>query len=171
MKLRIFLALLPLALSPLAACQSSNTQANPSPSPIEERTAQAQTQEIQTPIFQKKGLAIKGADPVAYFTEGQATEGSSQFQYQWSGATWQFTSAENRDRFAANPESYAPQYGGHCAWAVSQGSIAPIDPEAWAIVDDKLYLNLNRNIQKRWEKDIYTNIAKADQNWPSVALN
>lgn len=114
------------------------------------------------------GLAIRGTDPVAYFTQGGPVAGSAEFTHTWSGATWQFASAENRDLFAANPELYAPQYGGFCAWAVSQGYTADIDPNAWKIVDNKLYLNFNRSVQRRWERDIPGNIGKADANWPGV---
>lgn len=116
-------------------------------------------------------VAIAGADPVAYFTESAYVPGSSEFTHEWSGATWQFASAENRDAFASAPQQYAPQYGGFCAWAVSQGYTAPIDPEAWKVVDGKLYLNFDRNIQARWERDVPGNIAKADANWPEVVKN
>ncbi|MEM1255202.1 MAG: YHS domain-containing (seleno)protein [Cyanobacteria bacterium P01_H01_bin.21] len=114
------------------------------------------------------GLAIRGTDPVAYFTEGGPVAGSSEFTYTWNNATWQFASAENRDLFAANPEQYAPQYGGYCAWAVSQGYTAAIDPNAWKIVDGKLYLNFNKGVQRRWERDIPGNITRANANWPEV---
>lgn len=119
-------------------------------------------------VYAEDGVAIKGADPVAYFTDSQAVIGSSEFAYEWLGTEWHFASAENRDLFAANPEQYAPQYTGHCAWAVSQGYTAPIDPEAWKIVDGKLYLNYSKQVQDRWAKDIPGNIAKADANWPGV---
>ena len=114
------------------------------------------------------GLAIRGTDPVAYFTQTSPVAGKSEFTHDWSGATWLFASAENRDLFVANPEKYAPQYGGFCAWAVSQGSTAPIDPQSWKIVDGKLYLNFSKGVQSRWEKDIPGNIAKANTNWPGV---
>jgi hypothetical protein len=84
------------------------------------------------------------------------------------GATWRFASAEHRDRFAVDPERYAPQYGGYCAWAVSQGYTAKIDPAAWKIVDDKLYLNYSKDVQSQWSSDIPGNIAKADANWPGI---
>jgi YHS domain-containing protein len=119
----------------------------------------------------QEGVAIAGADPVAYFNQGAYIPGSDQFTYEWSGATWQFASAENRDAFADDPAAYAPQYGGFCAWAVSQGYTAAVDPEAWKIVDGKLYLNYDSNVQARWERDIPGNIAKADTNWPEVAAN
>ncbi|MEM6973895.1 MAG: YHS domain-containing (seleno)protein [Pseudomonadota bacterium] len=125
--------------------------------------------EAKEPIYQTLfGTAIDGTDPVAYFTEGRPVEGSSEFTHEWNGATWRFTSAENRDLFVAEPEKYAPQYGGYCAWAVSQGYTASTDPDAWAIVDGKLYLNYNQSVQDRWNKDVPGFIASADQNWPTV---
>lgn len=114
------------------------------------------------------GKAIKGYDPVAYFKNSKATEGDSDFSYEWNGATWYFANATNRAAFIANPEKYAPQYGGYCAWAVSQGYTAKIDPEAWRIQDGKLYLNYSRGVQETWEQDIPGNIAKADIHWPKL---
>ena len=114
------------------------------------------------------GTAIDGTDPVAYFTENKPVKGSSDFAHEWNGATFHFASAENRDLFAANPEKYAPQYGGYCAWAVSQGYTASTDPEAWKIVDGKLYLNYSKSVQQTWEQDIPGNIAAGDGNWPKV---
>ncbi|MEM6839645.1 MAG: YHS domain-containing (seleno)protein [Cyanobacteria bacterium P01_C01_bin.120] len=119
-------------------------------------------------VYVQDAVAIAGADPVAYFTEGAYVPGSADFTHDWSGVTWQFATAENRDEFASNPGQYAPQYGGFCAWAVSQGYTAAVDPEAWKIVDGKLYLNYDKNIQARWERDIPGNIVKADANWPAV---
>ncbi|MGF1551598.1 MAG: YHS domain-containing (seleno)protein [Paracoccaceae bacterium] len=114
------------------------------------------------------GTAIDGTDPVAYFTEGRPVEGSSAFSHDWNGATWYFASAENRDRFVADPEAFAPQYGGYCAWAVSQGYTASTEPEAWRIVDGKLYLNYNLDVQKTWEQDVPGHIEAANANWPTV---
>jgi YHS domain-containing protein len=113
-------------------------------------------------------LAVSGHDPVAYFTEGKPVEGSSDHELEWNGATWRFASAANLAAFQADPDAFAPRYGGYCAWAVSQGYTASADPAAWRIVDGKLYLNYNRNIQHRWQQDIPGNIAKADANWPKV---
>ncbi len=113
-------------------------------------------------------VAIEGTDPVAYFTEGKAVEGSSQFTHAWKGATWRFKDAANRDAFAANPEKYAPEFGGYCAWAVSQGYTAGIDPEAWTIHQGKLYLNYSKSVQEQWSEDIPGNIAKGRANWPKV---
>ena len=114
------------------------------------------------------GTAIEGYDPVAYFTEGRPVEGESEFAHDWMDATWYFASAEHRDLFAADPDKYAPQYGGYCAWAVAQGYTAKIDPEAWKIVDDKLYLNYSREVQAQWAQDIPGNITKGDANWPKI---
>ena len=114
------------------------------------------------------GVAIEGTDPVAYFTDGKPVEGSSEFEHEWMGATWRFASAEHRDRFAAEPEKYAPQYGGYCAWAVAQGYTAKIDPEAWKVVDGKLYLNYSKDVQAQWQSDVPGNIAKGDANWPAI---
>lgn len=121
-------------------------------------------------IYAEDGIAIGGADPVAYFTDDTFVAGSTEHTYEWDGATWQFASAENRDLFAASPEEYAPQYGGYCAWAVGQNALAAIDPNAWSIVDGKLYLNANKRIQNRWSEDIPGNIALADENWPTLSV-
>jgi hypothetical protein len=114
------------------------------------------------------GTAIKGYDPVAYFTEGRPVEGSRDYSHDWQGVSWRFASAANRDRFIADPESYAPQYGGYCAWAVAEGYTADIDPEAWHIADGKLYLNYDRSIRQRWLADVPGNIARGDDNWPAI---
>jgi len=116
-------------------------------------------------------IAINGTDTVAYFTEGKAIDGSPEFTYQWNDANWQFSTAKNRDTFAANPKKYAPQFGGYCAWAVSQGYTASTIPEAWTIVDGKLYLNYSRTVRSQWSEDIPGNITKAEQNWPRVLGN
>lgn len=115
-----------------------------------------------------RGLAIKGYDPVAYFTDGKPVEGSADFTHEWEGAKWRFASAESRDAFAKEPARYAPQFGGFCAWAVSQGYTADVDPEAWKIVEGKLYLNYNKKVQENWEKDASGNIAKGETNWPAL---
>jgi YHS domain-containing protein len=114
------------------------------------------------------GVAIKGYDPVAYFTASKPVEGQKTFTHAWRGAEWRFASAANRDLFGAQPEKYAPQFGGYCAWAVSQGYTAGIDPVAWKIVGEKLYLNYDLKIQAKWEKELEANVAKAAQNWPKI---
>jgi len=119
-------------------------------------------------VFTDQGLALRGYDPVAYFTQGVPQRGSEAFTTQWSGAEWRFASEAHRDAFVAAPEDFAPQYGGYCAWAVSQGYTAPINPHAWAIVDGKLYLNATQRVQRRWARDPAGHIERADANWPEL---
>jgi YHS domain-containing protein len=114
------------------------------------------------------GLAIKGYDPVAYFTTGKPTPGLTQFIVNYKGAIYRFASAENRDRFVAAPEKFRPQYGGYCAYAIALNQIADVDPDEWAIVDNKLYLNNNFFSQTLWSFDKTGNIARGDHNWPLV---
>ena len=158
---------------------SSNQTAAPQISTQEPSSEANQTASLKTSpksstqpvVYVDNGIAIRGADPVAYFEQGGFVQGVSEYSYEWDGATWHFASADNRDLFISNPKQYAPQYGGYCAWAVSQGYTAPVDPTAWKIVDGKLYLNYNQNVQRRWQRDIPGNIAKANQNWPGVLNN
>ncbi len=119
-------------------------------------------------IYAEDGVAVDGTDVVAYFTEGRPVSGSPDITHDWNGATWRFSSRENRDAFAADPAKYAPQFGGYCAWAVSEGYTASTTPEAWKIVDGRLYLNYSRRIQRRWERNIPRHIASGNANWPKV---
>lgn len=121
-----------------------------------------------TAIYAEGGVAVDGTDVVAYFTEGRPVPGDPAFAHRWAGVDWHFSSAANRDTFAADPEAYAPQYGGFCAWAVADGYTASTTPDAWAIVDGKLYLNYSNRIQRRWERDVPGFIAAADANWPTI---
>jgi YHS domain-containing protein len=114
------------------------------------------------------GLAVKGYDPVAYFTSGKPTPGADRFTADWEGARYRFASAENRDRFVAAPATYAPQYGGYCAYAISINRIADIDPDEWAVVDGKLYLNNNAAAQALWSIDRRASIAAGDGYWAAV---
>jgi len=121
------------------------------------------------PVYSNwRDLAIRGTDPVAYFTEGRPVEGSSEHSLEYLEATWYFASAANKAAFEADPEKYTPQFGGYCAWAVSQGYTASVDPEAWTIVDDKLYLNYSKKVMKTWLADRDSLIAKANKNWPGL---
>ncbi|MDA0704744.1 MAG: YHS domain-containing (seleno)protein [Proteobacteria bacterium] len=115
------------------------------------------------------GNAIEGFDPVAYHLQAMPVEGSSDFTHDWGGATWRFASAENRDLFAANPEKYAPAYGGYCAYGVTQDALVGIDPDAWSIVNGTLYLNYSKDVQKTWEQDIPGYLKIADEKWPALA--
>jgi YHS domain-containing protein len=114
------------------------------------------------------GLALKGYDPVAYFTENKPARGKAEFTARHEGATYRFTSAANRDAFAAAPAKYSPQYGGYCAFGMASGYKAPIEPDAWTVVDGKLYLNYNQSVRRQWSGDIPGFIRKADANWPSI---
>ena len=114
------------------------------------------------------GYAVHGYDVVAYFTQGRPVEGKSDFTAQYDGATYRFASAASRDTFIADPAAYAPQYGGYCAFGTAMGRKFDGDPTAWAIVDGKLYLNLNADIQTRWREDIPGFIRGAENNWPII---
>jgi YHS domain-containing protein len=130
------------------------------------KAALAKESPVYTKLFSSVGLS--GYDAVAYFTDSKAVKGDAKFTHTYLGAKWQFASAENRDKFAAEPERFAPQYGGYCAWAVAQGKTASADPTQWKIVQNKLYLNYSADVQKKWELDIAGNVQKADGHWPSV---
>jgi len=119
-------------------------------------------------IFARRGVAIKGADPVAYFVARNAIKGKKELTYEWKGATWRFVNAKNLEAFKADPNKYAPQYGGYCAWAVAENYTAGIDPDAWTIFNGKLYLNYSGGIGKKWSKDKQGNIKRANKNWPAV---
>jgi hypothetical protein len=120
-------------------------------------------------INEVKGLAIHGYDPVAYFTAGGPVMGSPRFTLRHEGATFRFASAAHRDSFRADPGRFAPAYGGFCAYGVSKGYKAKIEPEAFTIIDGRLYLNYNLEVREMWSKGIPGHIEKADQNWPAVA--
>jgi hypothetical protein len=113
-------------------------------------------------------VAIKGYDAVAYFTAGRPVRGSPEYQHAWHDARWLFASAEHRDLFAADPDRYSPQYGGFCAMGMSYGVTVEVDPEAWAIVDGKLYLNYDTATRDELMQDPGTSIAKADTNWAKL---
>ncbi|WP_298818433.1 YHS domain-containing (seleno)protein [uncultured Roseibium sp.] len=114
------------------------------------------------------GLALRGVDPVSYFSNGAPQAGDFQITEVHNGATYRFTSEENRDLFKANPAKYLPQYGGFCAFGTAMGVKVDGDPDLWKIVDGKLYLNLSQSIQERWNKDIPGHITNADTNWRDI---
>ncbi|MBL4907736.1 MAG: hypothetical protein JKX94_09825 [Sneathiella sp.] len=114
------------------------------------------------------GTAAEGYDVVAYFVDGKAKEGDSDLEYKWKDVSWRFATKANREAFIADPEKYAPQYGGYCAYAVSQGYTASIDPQAWSVVDGKLYLNYSKSVQATWKEDIPGYISAANDNWPTI---
>lgn len=138
-------------------------------------TAQAGEQYVD-----ETGYAISGYDVVAYFDLEQAPVGEEQpkavpgrkdITAEYNGATWAFSTEENRDKFLANPEKYLPAYDGHCAYGVAQGGKVPGNPHLWRIVDGQLYLNITENVVDFWEEDISGNIEKAQSNWPGIADN
>lgn len=128
--------------------------------------ARAAQPEINVARYSK--LAIHGHDPVAYFKSSAPVEGKEGFALTYKGAKWLFSSAANRDLFEANPENYAPQYGGHCAYAASRGYFADVDPLAWRVLNGNLYLNYDAQVKRLWENDLQGNIVKADNNWPEM---
>lgn len=113
-------------------------------------------------------VGVGGYDPVAYFTEGRPVRGVAQFRTTHQNVEYRFANAENLARFRANPSAYLPQYGGYCAWAVSQGYTAPGNPRYWRVVSGRLYLNYDANIQRRWEANIPNLVRAGDANWPRV---
>ena len=121
-----------------------------------------------TQFTNKDGVAIKGYDPVAYFTLQKAIEGTDKYSFDWNGSKWKFISQANVDSFKIAPEKYAPQYGGFCAYGTSENHLSPTDPNAWTIVDNKLYLNYNMNVKQMWLKDTTKRISAADAYWPAL---
>lgn len=119
-------------------------------------------------FFERNGVAISGYDLVAYFDEERPVKGVPEFRAEFRGSTFQFISAAHRDAFAADPEKFSPQYGGYCAYGTAKGYKAKIDPEAFTVVQGKLYLNYSDAVQTRWLSDIPGYIQKADANWPEV---
>lgn len=126
--------------------------------------AQAQKPEV----FSKDGFAIGGYDAVAYFLEQKPVKGLEQITFTWNDAVWLFASEKNRDSFRLNPEKFAPQFGGYCAYGMSRGYKAPTSADAFSIVGGKLYLNYNTNVRNEWNKDQTGYIEKAVKNWVDV---
>ena len=112
--------------------------------------------------------ALEGHDPVAYFTEGRPVEGSGEHSLRWQGADWYFASVENLEAFRADPERYAPQFGGYCAYGVAVKNTVRGDPELWTIHEGRLYVNITQQVQDIWVKDVPGYIAQAEANWPKV---
>jgi YHS domain-containing protein len=120
------------------------------------------------PVWQTGTGAIDGYDPVAYFADGKPLKGKPELAHEWSGATWHFASAENLAAFQQNPERYAPQFGGYCAYAVGNNYTAKSDPNAWHVEDGKLYLNFSAEVRETWLKDRAALIQSGVKNWPAV---
>ncbi|MCC0017026.1 MAG: tat pathway signal sequence domain protein [Rhodobiaceae bacterium] len=122
-------------------------------------------------IDKATGLAIKGYDPVAYFADGKAIEGDPAITAEHDGALYRFASAAHRDTFAADPEKYAPQFGGFCAYGIAKGVKAGVEPDKFTIVDGRLYLNYNASVQETWRGDIPGYLAKARENWQQLSAD
>jgi hypothetical protein len=120
------------------------------------------------PVFVTEEGAIRGYDPVAYHLDGQAVRGRDDIVHSWQGAEWHFADEKNRDLFAADPDAYAPRYGGFCAFGTSRGYQVSTQPEAFSIVDGALYLNYNTDVQQTWNKDQPGYIRLADEHWPGL---
>lgn len=114
------------------------------------------------------GLAMRGYDPVSYFKVGEPQRGDFSITSIHDGATYRFASEDNKKAFEANPEAYVPQYGGYCAYGLSQGVKVDGDPSLWKIVENKLYLNLSVPVQARWEEDVPGYITAADAKWTDL---
>lgn len=112
-----------------------------------------------------ENIAIRGFDTVAYFVENGAVKGNPQYEFVWNGAKWLFANRENLEKFKQDPERYAPQFGGFCSWAVSHGYTAEGDPEAWKVVDGKLYLNYSQKVKEKWEGEQEKLIEEGNKNW------
>lgn len=121
---------------------------------------------IYTGFFSNQ--AVSGYDTVAYFTQSKPVQGLKKFSYKYKGENWYFSNNQHLALFKADPEKYAPQYGGYCAYAVAKNDTASADPEQWSIINDKLYLNYNAEIKYKWLKNKTKFIQQADQNWPSL---
>lgn len=119
-------------------------------------------------IFCTAGKAIKGYDPVAFFTESKPVKGSDSLSYSYKDATWLFSSKANLESFKKSPEKYSPQYGGYCAYGTADGHKAPTQTDTWAIVDGKLYFNYNGKVKEMWTKQQTSLIEKANTQWPLI---
>lgn len=131
--------------------------------------AKAETLHPVNTLGSADGFAIRGYDPVAYFRDGGPRLGKPEFSVRHGGATWRFASAEHQALFEADPERYLPAYGGFCAYGTSRGYLVKIEPEAWSIVDGRLYLNYDLDVRKTWLGRARIYIARADGNWPRLA--
>jgi YHS domain-containing protein len=120
-------------------------------------------------FFETDGVALRGYDPVAYFASGKPQKGQAQHSHQYKGSTFNFVNEANRRAFMEAPDKYAPQFGGYCAYGTAQGYKVSTQPDAFAIVKDRLYLNYDKKVQGIWRQDVPGNIERAEKNWPEVS--
>ncbi len=130
--------------------------------------ASCKSPEASKEIYAPGNKAINGYDAVAFFTDAKPVMGSDRYAYEWKNVSWNFASQQNLDAFKANPEKFAPQYGGYCAYGTAEGHKAPTKPETFSVVDGKLYFNYNLDVKKAWDKDRAALIEKADTAWVRV---
>ena len=123
---------------------------------------------VRVKYFDNMAGALRGYDAVAYFNEAKALKGNAAFVFNWSGSNWYFKDQANLDTFKISPQKYAPQYGGYCAYGASENHLSPTDPEAFTIMNDKLYLNYNSKVKEMWLKDASLRIEKANSFWPAL---
>lgn len=120
-------------------------------------------------IYSRENMAIEGYDTVAFFNEEKAVKGNQQYTTEWKDVTWLFSNQENLELFIKNPENYAPQFGGYCAWGMREGYKASTSPKnAWTVYENKLYLNYNKAVMKGWLEEKKKNISIAESNWVNV---
>ena len=125
----------------------------------------------QSDIYAEQGIAIRGADAVAYFQAGAYAPGDPRYAVMWRGATWHFTSMENRDAFEMDPGTFCPRFGGYCAYALAEGQLVASDPAAFTVYEGRLYLNYSMQVRRQWAADKSRYIAQAEANWPGVLNN
>ncbi len=173
-----FLAAIVMATLPIACTSpaSENTEATDVVEVTDETVADLAevSDDIKVPVFTgptgSEAIGISGYDAVSYFVgDGTPVEGTNDHRVRYNGVEYRFANAENAATFQAEPAKYAPQYGGHCAWAASNGKLAPGDPKLAKVVDGKLYLNFNETVQETWNKDIPGFIEKADKEFPTIS--
>lgn len=168
---KTFLAAIMMATLPIA-CSAPSSETTETTETVEAAIAEV-SDDMKLPVFTgpsgSENVAVSGYDTVSYFEgDGVPVEGSKDHRVKYNGVEYHFASAENAEKFQAEPAKFAPQYGGHCAWAASNGKLASGDPKLYAVVDGKLYLNFNDTVQETWNKDIPGFIEKADQAFPEI---
>jgi len=130
------------------------------------------TSEAKSPVpslnLSQSGLALRGYDPVAYFNAGKPVKGKSSISVSNAGATYRFSSQANKDLFLQNPTKYLPAYGGYCAYGTAVGAKVDGDPKVWSVVNGRLYLNINRSVDRTWKKAKGTYIRQANKAWPGL---
>ena len=116
----------------------------------------------------RSGLALRGVDPVSYFVSGEPQKGSRKLALAYKGGTYRFANEENMKAFQQNPDKYLPAYGGYCAYGTAVNAKVDGDPYIWHIIDDQLYLNITRSVDRVWRQDIPGYIEDADRNWEKI---